>query len=436
MAALGLGNALGNALARTRQEQTQITTAPKVCRQFEYGNYPGSPSTFYNFTPLYPLPNGDIFVSYVSDQTFGLNPKTGVLTRHANLGSGTHRKAYDGTLLVSSTGSFTEHTYGQLTSKRYAITGYSHWAKLTNGDSVFAHASNNNIVLVNSSGVVQWTRTLSSNTNTTVAILGLRETPNGGVYVFGTTTGTYFVTNTSTTRGFIAQFNTSGTLINSITFSSGTTQNVFPRPPSIGINGILYLPLNVGNTTVMQELNAADLTLVGSGYNLDVNGANPILGENSRIMAFFDGGGYNGTLYTKNTTGYQISSIRLSNMLGISVSETTFMAFNEIICLSAKVDIISTQGYTAANARPTFTIIENINRPEELFFWSGPRNGSSYSFAGVTFSIRDSSNAALSEVSATYTLTNTTAATCNFTTPTLTQSPAGPVLTTTSVTTM
>lgn len=421
-----LGNPQGNALAKPRQQVTSVVTPPQVTRQFQYGNYPGAPTTYYAVTPLYPLPNGDIFVDYASNFTYGLNPVTGALTPHAALGAGTHRKAYDGTLLLSVSGSFTEHTYGQLTSKRYAITGYSHWAKLTNGDSIFANTSNNNLVRVNSSGVVQWTRTLSSNTNTTVAISGLRETPDGGVYVFGYTTGTYFVTNTSTYRAFIAEFDTSGTLLNSVTISTGDTNNLTPKAPTIGANGVLYLPLQRGSGRLMQEINAGNLTLAGSSF-VFLNSNDPQFSEGSPTVTFTEDGG---VMYTRNTTGYQISQRRFSNLAAVNVNNQVFKVFNGNIYLYASAD---TSSWTSSTGRPTFTVVENVRNSGE-FFWSGSRSGG-YGFAGAVWGISDSSNLALSAVSATYTLTNTTAATCTFTTPTLTQSQAGPTLVQTIVTT-
>jgi hypothetical protein len=433
MAVRELGNAVGNALALPRASTpATVSTPQQVVRHFRYSGYPPAPSTYYNVDPMFLLDDGSVFVDYVGYK-YSLNTTSGFLTPQAQVG-GSVSKTFDGNILSVNTSYVDEVTPGSLSAKRYAITNYDRGIKLFSGDYVLARSGTNTIARVNAAGAVQWTKVLAGNANTTITLQALRPSADGGFYCIGHITGTYFVTNTTALRAFVCKFDSSGNLLSSITLEDGSNNlipnlNTTTNSSVLRPDGTFVLVLIRGSQSRIVELNPDSLAVLRVD-SPNVTSGSALLGAGSTSLVE-----NSGSIYRKTDLGYTYHRLRYGNIFnGTSVQVSTSRMFNDNFYVSLRTENLTTTNYSNTTARPVFTIVENLRYP--VILTSGPVvNDSDYGFIVATMGLTDSSGTTLTPVSVTYTLTNTTAVTCTFSTQTLTVSPTGPTVAQATVTT-
>jgi hypothetical protein len=164
--------------------------------------------------------------------------------------------------------------------------------------------------------------------------------------------------------------------------------------------------------------------------NPNVTSGSALLGEGSTSLVENSGG-----IYRKTDLGYTYHRLRYGNLLNTTSAQVgTARMFNDTFYVSVRTESLSTSGYSNTTAQPVFTIFENLRYPVALT--SGPVvNDSDYGFIVASMGQTNSGVTSLTPVSVAYTLTNTTAVTCTFSTQTLTVSPVGPTVVQATITT-
>ena len=208
----------------------------------------GATSKYSSFKRLFVDSSGNIFAC-------GFNNEGGLVAKYNS--SGTlqwHKFIKDSTYSVGSAGGIGTDSSGNI-----YVAGQSDIPN--EGNTIYA-------IKLNSSGAMQWSRTVDHVANRTEVARGLVVTDSGDMYIVGES----YVNNASYTDGIIVKFNSSGTLQFTRTFGNTGSKSEALYNPVLDDNDNLYIAgftgeSSVGNRDILTMKLPSDGSKVGTYGN-------------------------------------------------------------------------------------------------------------------------------------------------------------------------
>jgi|TARA_Y100000015_G_scaffold13098_2_gene12576 uncharacterized delta-60 repeat protein len=208
----------------------------------------GATSKYSSFSRLFVDSSGNVFAC-------GFTSDGGLVAKYNS--SGTlqwHKLIKDSTYDVGSAGGIGTDSSGNI-----YVAGQSDSANA--GNTIYA-------IKLNSSGAMQWSRTVDHVANRAEQVNGLAVTDSGDMYI----TGSSYVNNASYTDGIIVKFNSSGTLQFTRTFGNTGSKSETLYNPVLDDNDNLYIAgftgeSSVGNRDILTMKLPSDGSKVGTYGN-------------------------------------------------------------------------------------------------------------------------------------------------------------------------